>query len=330
MKKIFRFILPIFSLIFIAVFTFAGVNVYADDAEKIYVGGMPAGLFLETRGAYVAGLCDVITDRGLKSPAKDAGIEVGDVILTINEREVNNAADIEKIVADDSVIKIVVRRKDKKEEFNLSPAKDVNQKYKIGIFVREGVSGIGTITYIKNDEFAALGHPVLDDDGILLKIKSGKIYDCNITGFIKGERGKPGELRGVFIKKDEVGFINKNDETGIYGKISSNFDKTRLTSVELGEGQPGNAHILTTIDGSVPDKYEISIVKADDEAGSIKNYVIKVTDERLLKTTGGIVQGMSGSPILQNGKLVGAVTHVFVNDPTRGFGISIGNMLKVK
>ncbi len=323
MKKFRRlFILCIVS--FCVIFT-SGKNAFAEETT-IYIGGMPAGFYLESRGAYVVGLCDVITENGLKSPSKEQGIEVGDIILFINDIEINNANDIENAIGDGLEKNIVIERKGKKENITVKPALDVNKKPRLGIFIREGINGIGTITYIKNNEFAALGHPVLDDDGNILNIISGKIYDCNITSYVKGERGKPGELRGVFVRRSEKGIIIKNTENGVFGKFN-NIDKNKLTAVETGEAKVGNAYIMTTIEGFEPKKYTISIVKCDKDE-HIKNYVIKVTDENLLKTTGGIVQGMSGSPIIQDDKLVGAVTHVFVNDPSRGFGISVNNMLK--
>lgn len=323
MKKIRRlFILCLFTF---CVFFTSGKIVFAEETS-IYLGGMPAGFYLETRGAYVVGLCDVITENGLKSPSKEQGIEVGDKILFINDKEINNADDIENAIGDGCEKNIIIERKGKKESVTVKPELDVNKKPRLGIFIREGINGIGTITYIKDDKFAALGHPVLDDDGSILNVINGKIYDCNITSYVKGERGKPGELRGVFVRKFDKGIITKNTENGVFG-ILNNIDKSKLTEVAIGEAKVGNAYIMTTIDGVEPKKYSISIIKCDEDE-NIKNYVIKVTDEKLLRTTGGIVQGMSGSPIIQNNKLVGAVTHVFVNDPSRGFGISIDNMLK--
>ncbi len=323
MKKLNRFILLILSLLFFV----SGTNLvaYADE-DKIYLGGMPAGFFMESRGAFVAGLCDVITENGLKSPSKDSGVLSGDVILEIDGREVNNAYDVEKNLKSESKIELTIERNGKSEKISVRPAKDINGKLKLGVFIREGINGIGTITYIKNGTFASLGHPVLNEDGNVLKIIKGSVYDCSITGYVKGERGKPGELRGIFTRKNEKGKIEKNCEFGVFGKIKKNAFKG-LTEIVTGEAKPGNAEIYSTINGKEPQNYAISIIKCDD-LNSIKNYVIKITDERLLDSTGGIVQGMSGSPIVQGGKLVGAVTHVFINDPSRGFGISIENMLK--
>ena len=315
----------IFVLSFLFVFSFGFSPVHA-DVNKVYLGGLPAGFSLQTRGANVVGLCDVITNDGIESPAKDADIKIGDIILNIDDIEINNAQDIERSICGKNKITIIIDRKSEKIEKIVIPAKDLSGNYKMGIFVREDVSGIGTITFIKGDRFASLGHPVVGDDGKILRILGGEIFDCNITGCVKGERGKAGELRGVFLKNNPVAKIDKNTECGVYGCLTKEFDRKNLLEIETGCARIGDAKIYTTIDDNTPSYFNISIVKIDDY-GSNKNFVIKINDKSLLEITGGIVQGMSGSPIIQNGKLVGAVTHVFINDPTRGFGISIDNMI---
>ena len=318
------FILLILSLLF----AFSGNYVIAFAAqETVYLGGIPAGFSLATRGAYVVGLCDVVGNTGITSPAKDADIRIGDVILFIDDYEINGAADIEKAVKDCDEKNIVLSRMGETVITEISPAKDFNGNFRLGVFVRDSVNGIGTLTFIKGDRFASLGHPVLDDDGMLLQITGGKLYSCNILGFVKGEKGKAGELRGSFLKREPYCIIEKNTEQVVYGTI---FDKTvtkGLKKISVGDAKMGNASIITTIDGDTPKEYSISIVKVDSFGKDSKNYVIKITDDELISKTGGIVQGMSGSPIIQDNKLVGAVTHVFINDPTRGFGISIKNML---
>lgn len=327
-KKIIAVLLIIFSAFSVLFVGNFNTNFAFADSKKVLLGGAPAGFSIETRGAFIAGLSDVITKDGVVSPAKDAGLKQGDTIYYINDIEVNCAADVEKVVkATNEDIEIDYNRCGNSYTTVLTPATDISGERKLGIFIRDEVSGIGTITFIDNEIIATLGHPVLDENDGLLQIQSGKIYSCNITGYIKGERGNPGELRGVIFKNEEIGVIEKNSEYGVFGKIAEKFDESGFREIEIGEGKIGDAEIYTTINGKDPKKYTVSIVKADTLLSDTKNFVVKITDKDLLETTGGIVQGMSGSPIVQNGKLVGAITHVFINDPTRGFGISINNMI---
>lgn len=298
---------------------------FADETE-VYLGGMPAGFSLLTKGAHVVGIGDVVTENGNVSPAKDADLRVGDVILTIDGQEINDAIDIEKAIKGEEKVVVSLDRQGESIIKDVKTAIDLSGGYRIGVFVKDSVSGIGTITYIRGNRIASLGHPVLDDCGKILPIRSGYIYDCEITGVIKGERGVPGELRGVFSKNNNVAMIDSNLNNGVYGTINQNFCCENLKKIKLGTAKIGTAKIYTTIDGNEPMEYSISLVKTDYDRDN-RNFVIKVTDKRLLEKTGGIVQGMSGSPIIQGGKIVGAVTHVFTNDPTRGFGITIDNMI---
>ncbi|MBQ8426611.1 MAG: SpoIVB peptidase [Clostridia bacterium] len=324
MKKIIKLLLAIFSFVLIINFNVKPTNAYA---EKIYLGGMPAGFSLQTKGATVVGICDVITKDGLVSPAKDSEIKIGDVILSIGEYEINSASDIEFALNNSLNKNVSINRGGKIISEKIIPAKDINGNFRLGVFVRDNVNGIGTVTYIKGNRFASLGHPVTDDNGEILKIIGGELFSCNITGCVKGERGKAGELRGVFLTKNKIATIDKNNTCGVFGEIESSLLKTTdLIEVGIGEARMGDAQIYSTISGNSPEKYDITIIKTD-YGNQSKNFVIKINDKKLLDTTGGIVQGMSGSPILQDGKLVGAVTHVFINDPTRGFGISINNMI---
>lgn len=299
-------------------------NVYAFN-DKVYLGGYSAGFSINTRGAYINGICDVVTDNGLVSPAKNAKLVVGDIIYAINETEVNSASDIEKKVVDGNDYALTVIRNYEPLTIKITPALDLSGKYRLGVLIRDKINGIGTVTYFKNNLIATLGHPVIDENGDLIKIVGGTVYDCNITGVIKGEKGKAGELRGVFKKNGEIGDIKENHLTGIYA--TNNKINKNLTEIEIGEAEMGAAEIYSTIEGCSPTKFDIAIVKVDKDNKDNKNFVIKITDKNLIEKTGGIVQGMSGSPIVQNGKIVGAITHVFINDPTRGFGIAIEKML---
>ncbi len=318
------FIFIVFSALILLSFSYNSIA-YADDV--FYVGGIPAGFTLFSKGASVLGLCDVVTDEGTVSPCKDAGILIGDKILYIDNNQTDTAQDIEKYVNNDLIKVLLIKRDDEELYVNVKPAKDINGKYRLGVFIRDDVTGIGTITYFKNNRFASLGHSVIDDNGGNLEIRGGNLCNCIITGTVRGEKGKPGELRGSFYKKNVIGRIDKNISEGVYGYLEENsIQDLTLEKIDLGQAKPGDAYIKTTIEGDKPKDYKISIIKVDSKQ-NIKNLVIKIKDRELLDQTGGILAGMSGSPIVQNGKLVGAVTHVFINDPTRGFGISIENMI---
>ncbi len=325
MKKKFSFIYFI-CLIFCFSIFINNINLVWADSGVVYLGGMPAGFSLETKGARIVGVCDVITAEGLKTPSKSADLRNGDVIIKINGIEVNGAREVGECVNSIKEHVIQIERQGETLIKNVTPAKDLNGEYRLGVFIRDDICGIGTVTFIKNNRIASLGHPVIGDDGELVKITGGSIYSCGITGCVKGEKGKAGELRGVFAKDEQIAKIDKNLESGVYGKIDKGYNVENLESIEVGHAKVGGAFIKTTINQEGSKYYKISIIKTDN-FGTNKNFVVRVDDEELLSNTGGIVQGMSGSPIIQDGKLVGAVTHVFINDPTRGFGISIFNML---
>ena len=324
MKKTFRFFGFVLTLL---ILLSSQYYKSAFAGQSVYLGGMTAGFSLNTRGVQVVGFCDVLTKNGaVNSPAKNANLIVGDVILSINNKEINNASDIENNVKSNFKHSVLIKRQDETLNLNVSPVEDVNGNFKLGIFIRDNVCGIGTITFIKNGRFASLGHPILNDTGALLEIKDGDLFPCHITGCVKGEKGVAGELRGVFIKNKPFGYIDKNLQNGVYGYLSDDFDFESLEKIEIGTAVPGEATIISTVNGDIKKEYTISIIKVDN-LSETKNMVIKITDKSLIDASGGIVQGMSGSPIIQSGKLVGAVTHVFLNDSTRGFGIDIANML---
>lgn len=297
------------------------------DENSVYLGGMPVGFSITTRGACIVGLNEVKTNKGYYSPAKEAGLRVGDVIMHINDAEVNCAEDVEKQIKNSEVLKINVKRDNEFKNFYLLPKKDSLGKNRIGVFLRSNISGVGTVTYISNNKFASLGHPISDENSNIIDIVGGNIYSCNIVDVKKGQKGQTGELKGSFINKNAIGKVNNNKNTGVFGEVYKNFVTDSLRKINLAPNSAviGKASIYTTIEGQTPKEYEINIVKV--EKGCDRNFVVKITDSNLLSKTGGIVQGMSGSPIIQNGKLVGAITHVFINDPTRGFGIDISNLI---
>ncbi len=312
------------------------VAAYADEGEtqEIYIGGFTAGFVLNTTTVEVVGLCEVLTDNGMDCPARTYGIKSGDVIDKVNDRVIRSSGDLTAALNEDYKKYIVtVIRDGKAESFEVSPAVDkVTRKKRLGLLVKDSVNGIGTVTYIDktNNKFGSLGHPVNDAQGKIIDINGGSIYGCIIYGVKQGMRGNPGELKGSFENNNMMGKVCKNCNCGIFGDIAADFDASRLIKTQvckLSEVTPGKAEIYSTLNGNTPEKYDISIIKVDEYNKDNRNFVIRIDDEKLIGKSGGIVQGMSGSPIIQNGKLVGAVTHVFVNDPTRGYGIGIDKML---
>lgn len=331
-KKLARNLLILFLLL-ICAFSFSPIYASA-QGDYLYLGGFPAGFTLNTKVVEVIGVCDVITADGMQSPARDAGIRNGDIIIDINGRKVESASDINTIIADEyKKFNITVERNGERITSDIVPAKDLSSGSKrLGVLVKDTISGIGTVTYIdkENNKFASLGHPVADIKNNLIEINGGTVYNCLIYDVKKGAKGAPGELHGAFENNSILGSAKINCACGIYGDLAKNYDASKLTKIEKGSVDDvaiGKACIYTTVRGNSVKKYDISIVKTDKDNKDNRNYVIKIEDKELLAAAGGIVQGMSGSPIVQNGKLVGAVTHVFVNDPTRGYGISINKML---
>ncbi len=312
-----------------------GQRVDADAAVgKYYLGGMTAGFMLGAGGAEVIDLSEVCADDGIHSPAKEAGICPGDCICAADGSPIKNIGDLNEVLArcDGKEITFTIRRGGETAEVNVLPAKEKKSgKYKIGVLIRDTLSGIGTVTYIEREtgKFGALGHKVADEGGNPLEISDPRVFLCSIVGVSKGTRGKAGELRGLFLNDKAVARAEKVCSTGLYGTFESteNFRLTAIDCASISEASIGKALIYSTVDGTCPQAYEIAIAKVDAGNRDNKNFVIKVTDEKLIEETGGIVQGMSGSPIVQNGKLIGAVTHVFINDPTRGYGIGIEKML---
>lgn len=325
--------LLVFIAVFVCMLSATALNAAA-ETQTLYLGGFPAGFTLNTTTVEVIGICDVITSDGMKSPARDCGIKTGDVIDEINGREVNKSADINSILAEDyKKFQITVIRDGELINFDCLPAKDLTTGVKrLGVLVKDTINGIGTVTYIDkaNKKFASLGHPVADLKNNLVDINGGKVFGCVVYEVKKGVKGNPGELRGAFENNNIIGEAKLNCNCGIYGDLSDRFDTSKLIKIDKGsvdDVKIGKACIYTTVHGNEIKQYDISIVKVDKGNKDNRNFVIKIEDDELIQKSGGIVQGMSGSPIVQNGKLIGAVTHVFINDPTRGYGISVDKML---
>lgn len=331
-KKITKALLALIC-VFVCLISFSSLTAYADERE-LYLGGFAAGFVLNTTTVEVVGICDVLTDEGVVSPARDCGIKTGDVIENVNGININSVSDLNAALCIPKKSSlIVITRGGQQLNLTAEPVTDkVSRQKKLGLLVKDSVNGIGTVTYIDktNGTFASLGHPVADQSKNIMGINGGTIYTCAIYDVKKGLRGNPGELKGSIESDYMIGKASKNCEYGIFGEISSDFDTSDLRKIKAGkinEVKMGKASIYSTVEDNKIKEYEISIVKVDPLNKENRNFVIKIDDSELIDVSGGIVQGMSGSPIVQNGKLVGAVTHVFVNDPTRGYGIAIEKML---
>ena len=309
------------------------------NRKYLVPGGNAIGVRLNTKGVLVVAVTDVIGADGKRyNPARDAGIKNGDCILEIDNTRVKDASHVVKLLnqIQDREVKIVIERNKIRYETEIKSVKSIQDNcYRMGIWVRDKTAGIGTLTFYdeKSKTFGALGHGITDmDTGNLLNVEYGKIMNARISNIQQGKRGSPGEIKGIFYETENVlGEIIKNSPYGIYGIIEEEFFNNKAKAIPIGfkeEVKEGKAYILSTIDGNKIEKFEIEILKAQSQQyPSQKSMTVRITDKKLLQKTGGIVQGMSGSPIIQDGKLIGAITHVFVNDPTKGYGIYIEWML---
>ena len=301
---------------------------------RLIPGGMPFGVKFSTEGVLVVGFCDVDAEGGSINPAYAAGLRTRDVITTLGGKPIADAAQFGSMIAEAGAtpLTLTYTRAGKSYTTTLTPAKSVSEnRYKTGLWVRDSGAGIGTVTFIDpaTGAFGGLGHGICDQEsGTLVSMTRGVVNDVTISGVQKGVSGKPGELKGYF-GTTKTGTLLQNTDCGVFGvfsKLPANTHKA-LPIASRNEVKEGEAHILCTLDDGAPCKYTIRISDIDKTATGSKCFTVKVTDASLVEKTGGIVQGMSGSPIIQNGKLVGAVTHVLINDPTTGYGIFIENML---
>lgn len=303
--------------------------------EQVYLGGYPLGLTIDGNGVTVVGLNEFVGANGkLCCPALDVGIAVGDVVIELDGCKIFSSQKLIEVASAVKDRKVAVKfvRNGITFEKQIVPAKDLSTgSYRLGLWTRDASSGVGTLTYVrKNLSFASLGHPICDGNGKVVKCNNGGVFSCDIQGVKKGQVGNAGELKGTLHFDERLGNLVKNNKFGAYGSFDAlpSFCTDLIDVADICEVKPGNAQIYCTFEDGVRRAYDIKIVKASYQASSNdKGMVIQVVDEGLLAKTGGIVQGMSGSPIVQNGKLVGAVTHVFVNDPTRGYGIYVKWML---
>ena len=307
-----------------------------DDDKYVYLGGNPIGFSLKSDGVVVVGISEFIDNDSYVSPGKNAGLKSGDIIKKIDGINITSSSSIGDILkAGDKKYYLEFIRNGEQKSTVISPVFDYQTKsYKLGLWVRDSATGVGTLTYTNEDgSFVALGHAVCDiDTGAVIPVLTGELYKTSIIGINKGKRGTPGELKGIFSKTSPIGSLNANSNQGIGGKFNAEeineYRGEKIAVASVSEITPGGAIMYSCIDGNRIKGYEIEIIKITDSTNNTKNMILRVVDDELIEKCGGIVQGMSGSPIVQNGKLIGALTHVFINDPTKGYAIFCSNMTK--
>ena len=308
------------------------------ENDTVLLGGMPVGIYMETDGVMVLNTEKIEgLDGNVYEPAADR-VKTGDYIMAVNHQEITGKSDLLELVEeiDGGNVVLTLRRGEDTMDIKISPVEYEPDHYRLGIWVRDNVQGLGTITFLtEQSRFGALGHGISDTDtNMLMTIDSGRVYRTSIKDITKGYSGSPGTMEGIIVYNNYnvLGTIDKNTEAGIYGtidKIDDLFEEQiPIETASKEEIRTGDATIRCYIDNEIKE-YDIQVTDIDMTSSEInKGLVIQVTDPELLEETGGIIQGMSGSPIIQNGKLIGAVTHVFVQDSTKGYGIFIDNMLE--
>ncbi len=314
--------------------TYKNVEIDVVDKKYVYACGNTIGLYLKSDGVMVIDTGSFSSDNSMVCPSKDI-IKSGDYITAVNGTPVTLKSDLISLISNcgGNDVVLTIRRNDSVFDVKVLPCMDETGTYKLGLWVKDDCQGIGTLTYLdENGRFGALGHGICDSDtGKIVEISGGVLYNAKVLSVIKGEAGTPGEYVGTidYSTQNILGFIDINSPLGIYGISDGTIDyETRVSEVGyMYDVALGKATILTSVDGAV-EEYEIMITELDYSSTGNKGIVFEVTDEKLLEKTNGIVQGQSGSPILQNGKLVGAVTHVFVNNSKMGYGIFLETMLR--
>ena len=312
------------SSIVLAMILFCSNLPQALAAQVLVPGGELVGLELKNEAVTVAAFDDTC------SAGREGGLQIGDQILSIDGKAVHSAADVRQALKNcPDHVEITLLRGSRREKVTIRPEKK-GAEGRLGVYLRQGIAGVGTITFFDPDtgRFGTLGHGVSDTGGGLLTTKSGILCPASVASVKKGKAGDPGQLRGNAQPETVLGTIEKNTPQGVFGTCGRVFSGTPLPIAEFSEVKTGPATIRSTVEGDRVREYSVEILKIyPKDRPDCRNFLLKVTDPDLLKATGGIVQGMSGSPIIQDGRLIGAVTHVLVNDPTRGYGIFIENML---
>ena len=313
------------------------IKVHTVEKQEVLVSGSPVGIYMETKGVLVIDSGEITDREGIRRTPAEHIIQSGDYICEIDGKVLTGKRQLMQLVRENQgePMDLQVIRHQETIKLEMTPVETEDGSYKLGIWVRDNIQGIGTLTYVEpNGTFGALGHGISDaDTGERLEISDGDLYRADILSIRKGTAGTPGELRGVINYREEnrIGTICGNSQYGIRGQLEPGKYSESMKKIPTGlkqEIQTGKAEIRCDIGDGIRE-YQCEILEIDSNARDTnKCFVLRITDDDLLSRTGGIVQGMSGSPVLQNGKLIGAITHVFVNDPTKGYGIFIENMME--
>ena len=313
------------------------IKVHTVEKQEVLVSGSPVGIYMETKGVLVIDSGEITDREGIRRTPAEHIIQSGDYICEIDGKVLTGKRQLMQLVRENQgePMELQVIRHQETIKLEMTPVETEDGSYKLGIWVRDNIQGIGTLTYVEpNGTFGALGHGISDaDTGERLEISDGDLYRADILSIRKGTAGTPGELRGVINYREEnrIGTICGNSQYGIRGQMEPGKYTESMKKIPTGlkqEIQTGKAEIRCDIGDGIRE-YQCEILEIDSNARDTnKCFVLRITDDDLLSRTGGIVQGMSGSPVLQNGKLIGAITHVFVNDPTKGYGIFIENMME--
>lgn len=315
-------------LIVISILTFLLPSIVFAYSDKVILGGDSIGISVNTEGVLVVGFYKVDNEY----IAKDAGFIIGDRIIKVNDIDIKTIDDLIKEInkSNSDEVNITVKRLDSTKNINLKLVKE-NEIYKTGLYIKDQITGIGTLTYIDPETkiFGSLGHEIVDNKtGRIIDILDGFIFNSKVTGIIKSTDNKTGEKQAKFDQSDVYGTINKNTINGVFGKYISEFDDSIL--IDVGQVEDiilGPAKIYSVLDNNEIKEYDINIIKINNDS-TTKNILFEITDEELLSVANGVIKGMSGSPIVQNNKIIGAVTHAIVNDNLKGYGIFITKMLE--
>ena len=313
------------------------VSAQAAEISSLIPIGHTVGIQMSAEGVLVVRLDDVQTENGAICPARDAGVQEGDLIVGVNGEQISANDDLQKQIAlsGGQPVELELVRDGAHQNVTVTPSQDEDGAYRIGILARDSMAGIGTLTYVdpETGEYGSLGHGICDSEtGVLMPLKEGSLIYSVVGSVQRGEAGEPGALQGEFTADSTLGTVEENTDSGIFGTMTDASLYSSLEAVPVADAdeiRTGDAEILTNVEGDAVEKYSVEVIKvypADDAYG--RSMMLRVTDPDLLEKTGGIVQGMSGSPVLQDGRLIGAVTHVLVDDPTCGYAISIERMLE--